>query len=324
LPAKIAHNGASARAAFPQHRIGELTMPCPRIGFVGFGEAARCFASHLTAQGAQPIHAFCQGKTHAPPYTEAFRTTAGSIGVTLVDRLEDLSEKEVIFSAVVVASAGKTGEAIARVIQPGALIVDINASTPATKKRIANAVESRGGLFADANLMGAVGLYGASVPLYTSGSGADRFAELFGPLGFSIEVAGQEAGLAAAVKMLRSVVTKGIEALLVEALTAASLAGVRHEAMRGICETMDAITFSRFLDMCIRTDVLHADRRAVEMDGVAAGLQELGVDPVMTLATARRLRASAALGLREDFSGRSSYEIEDVLDRYARAVRFAG
>ncbi len=154
----------------------EHRMQHPRIGFVGFGEAARCFAAHMAAQGVKPILAYCHGKTNRPPYPEAFVAQAAECAVTLVDRLEDLSDVDVVFSAVVVAAARTTGEAIAGIIQPGALVVDINASTPATKKRVAQAVEARGGEFADANLMGAVSLYGASVPLYTSGSGAARFA----------------------------------------------------------------------------------------------------------------------------------------------------
>ena len=120
--------------------------------------------------------------------------------------------------------------------------------------------------------------------------------------------------------MLRSVVTKGMEALLVEALTAATLAGVRDETMRGICTSMDATTFSKFLDMCVRSDVLHAERRAVEMDGVAAGLRELGFDPLMTTATTERLRASARLELRDEFARRSGYSAGEVLDRYAHKL----
>ncbi len=295
-------------------------MQHPRIGFVGFGEAARCFAAHMAAQGVKPILAYCHGKTNRPPYPEAFVAQAAECAVTLVDRLEDLSDVDVVFSAVVVAAARTTGEAIAGIIQPGALVVDINASTPATKKRVAQAVEARGGEFADANLMGAVSLYGASVPLYTSGSGAARFAQTFAPLGFSIDLAGSEAGKAAAVKMLRSVVTKGIEALVVEALTAASLAGVRQEAMRGICDTMDATSFSKFVDMCIRTDVLHAERRAVEMEGVMDGLQELGLPPVMTEAVVKRLRLSSDSVLRSSFAERKSYSADDVLDAYHHKI----
>jgi 3-hydroxyisobutyrate dehydrogenase-like beta-hydroxyacid dehydrogenase len=296
------------------------SMPQPKIAFVGFGEAARCFASHLAVQTGAPMAAFCQGKTNAPPYSEAFRALAGSCGVTLAERLEDLADADVIFSAVVVAVAAETGEAISRIVRPGCLVVDINAATPRTKQRVAAAVEARGSLFADANLMGSVDLYGAAVTLYTSGSGAERFAEIFRPLGFRIEVAGPEAGTAAAVKMLRSVVTKGMEALLVEALTAATLAGVRDETMRGLCTSMDATTFSKFLDMCVRSDVLHAERRAVEMDGVAAGLRELGFDPLMATATAERLKVSARLGLREEFAQRPGYSADDVLDRYAHVA----
>lgn len=295
-------------------------MPQSKVAFVGFGEAAQCFASHLAAQTGAPIVAFCQGKTNAPPYSQAFLAVAARCGVTLVERLDDLSEADVIFSAVVVAVATEMGEAIARIVRPGCLVVDINAATPRTKKRVAEVVEARGGVFADANLMGSVDLCGAAVPLYTSGSGAERFAEMFRPFGFRIEVAGCEAGTAAAVKMLRSVVTKGMEALLVEALTAATLAGVRRETMRGLCQSMDATTFSKFLDMCVRSDVLHAERRAAEMDGVAAGLRELGFDPLMTSATAERLRVSARLELREEFARRSGYSADEVLDRYAHML----
>jgi hypothetical protein len=96
---------------------------------------------------------------------------------------------------------------------------------------------------------------------------------------------------------------------------------VRQQALEGICGPMDATRFSSFVNMCIRTDVLHAGRRAVEMEGVAEGLRELGIDPVMTLATTARLQASAALGLRENFAARPAYDADAVLDAYvARPV----
>ncbi|WP_338827661.1 NAD(P)-dependent oxidoreductase [Bradyrhizobium sp. 27S5] len=292
------------------------------IGFVGFGEAAQCFARHLAAKGrvkggSAPL-VFCDGKTNRPPYSEAFRTMASNCGVELVDSLPALMARaDIVFSAVVVATAVPAGQAIASLVRPDMLVVDVNASTPKAKRLVGDAVAANGGAFVDANLMGAVSIYGAAVPLYCSGDGAARFAELFAPLGFTIEQAGPEAGTAAAVKMLRSVVTKGMEALIVEALTAASLAGVRSEALRGICEPMDATRYSKFVDMCVRTDVLHAERRAVEMDGIAEGLREIGLQPIMTEATAARLWTSARLGLRDDFAARQAYSADDVLDAYA-------
>lgn len=293
------------------------------IGFVGFGEAAQCFAAHLAAKGVPEPLVFCEGPTNHPPYTDAFRAMAATHRVTLVDTLDALMARaEIVFSAVVVATAVSVGQSIAVRIRPGMLVIDVNASTPRSKRLVAEAVAANGGAFVDANLMGAVSIYGAAVPLYSSGDGAATFAEMFTPLGFTIELAGPEAGTAAAVKMLRSVVTKGMEALIVEALTAASMAGVRTEALRGICEPMDATRYSKFVDMCVRTDVLHAQRRAVEMEGVAEGLREIGLQPIMTDATAARLRASAELGLREDFSARPTYSADDVLDAYA--ARTAG
>lgn len=296
-------------------------MSTPVVGFVGFGEAARCFAGHLAGQGVR-VHAFCEGATNRPPYPPGFRAQAEALGATLHDTLGELLDvASVVFSAVVVASAPDVGQAIADSLRPGTLVVDINAATPRVKQDIAAAITVRGGSYVDANLMGAAGLYGPTVPLYCSGDGAARFAELFAPLGLTVEVAGETPGSAAAVKMLRSVVTKGIEALVVEAMTAAALAGVRREALAGICGPMDATRFSDFLDMCLRTDVLHAGRRAVEMDGAADCLRELGLAPVMTEATAARLRASAAMDLRREFLARPGYDADTVLDAYVARVK---
>jgi 3-hydroxyisobutyrate dehydrogenase-like beta-hydroxyacid dehydrogenase len=293
-------------------------VACPVIGFVGFGEAARCFATHLASRGTTGMVAFCDGKSNRPPYSTAFRQSAAACGVILVDTLAELmNQAEIVFSAVVVATAAAVGESIARRVRPGMLVVDINASTPQAKRLLAAKVAAQGGAYVDANLMGAVSIYGAEVPLYSSGDGAVRFAETFSPFGFTIELAGHQAGTAAAVKMLRSVVTKGIEALVIEALVAATIAGVREEALRGICEPMNATSFSKFVDMCVRTDVLHAERRAVEMEGVAGGLRELGIDPIMTDATARRLRQSATLGLRARFAETPAYDATAVLEAYA-------
>ncbi|PZP46604.1 MAG: NAD(P)-dependent oxidoreductase [Azospirillum brasilense] len=296
-------------------------MSTPVVGFVGFGEAARCFAGHLAGQGVR-VHAFCEGATNRPPYPPGFRAQAEALGATLHDTLGELLDvASVVFSAVVVASALNVGQAIADSLRPGTLVVDINAATPRVKQDIAAAITVRGGSYVDANLMGAAGLYGPTVPLYCSGDGAARFAELFAPLGLTVEVAGETPGSAAAVKMLRSVVTKGIEALVVEAMTAAALAGVRREALAGICGPMDATRFSDFLDMCLRTDVLHAGRRAVEMDGAADCLRELGLVPVMTEATAARLRASATMDLRREFLARPGYDADTVLDAYVARVK---
>lgn len=287
------------------------------IGFIGFGEAARVFSQHLSAAQPRTIRVYCAGRTNRPPYSDAFRADVAAAGASPVDRLADLCAAcDVVVSAVVVAHALEVAQAAAAALRPGALYVDISASTPSRKRLMAAAVEGSGALYVDANLMGSVSIYGPTVLLYSSGSGAARFADLFRPMGLAIEVATDRAGDAALVKMLRSVVTKGIEALVVEALTIATLEGVREEVMEGLFESMDRTKFSDFTRMCVLTDVLHAERRADEMDDIAADIRSMVLEPIMTAATARRLRASAAFGLREAFAGREA-GVAEVLDAYA-------
>lgn len=292
------------------------------VGLVGYGEAASCFASGLNAAGVNDIVVYCHGGRNRPPYSDEFRARVASVGGRTVDTLEALLQnRDVVFSAVLVESAERVGREIARSVRPGQLVVDINASTPRVKNAVAEAVEAAGGSYVDANLMGAVSIYGHGVQLYSSGSGAQRFHDLFTPLGLNIDVAGDEAGVAATVKMLRSVVTKGMEALIVEAMTAAQRAGITQEAFHGICDPMDATTYSDFAIMCIKTDVLHAGRRAVEMKEAIEGLRELSIEPIMTAATARRLRASADLGLRDRFVDSPPKTYEEVLEEYDAVTR---
>ncbi len=122
---------------------------------------------------------------------------------------------------------------------------------------------ANGGAFVDANLMGAVSIYGAAVPLYCSGGGAEALRWFVCAARLCDRARRPRRGhRSRGGRCFAGVVTKGMEALIVEALTAASLAGVRGEALRGICEPMDATRYSKFVDMCVRTDVLHAERRA--------------------------------------------------------------
>lgn len=292
------------------------------VGFVGYGEAASCFTKGLSGNGLQRILVYCNGSRNRPPYTQPFKDRVAADGAQTVDSLEDLvSDSDIVFSAVLVGNAVEVGEAIAACVDAGTLVVDINASPPSAKKAVGAAVTAQGASFVDANLIGAVSIYGHSVQLLSSGDGSVEFARRMGPFGLNVEVIGNDPGTSAMVKMLRSVVTKGMEALIVEAMTAAHLAGITEEAFRGICEPMDATTYSSFADMCIKTDVLHAGRRAVEMDAALAELRELGVEPIMTTATVERLRTSERLGLRDRFVDAPPKNYEEVLDAYTAVIR---
>jgi len=291
------------------------------VGFIGFGEAARVFAGGLRGTGPVLL-AFCRGPRNAPPYAPAFRQAAAALGVELVDTLDELARRaDVLFSAVATPAAAAVASECAAALRPGQLYVDINAVAPATKEAIAAAVAARGASFVDAELMGAASLYGAAVPLYVSGDGAAEFQRRFAPLGLNVTLVPGAPGAAAALKMLRSVVTKGIEAVVVEAMFAAVRAGMAREAFAAITEPMDAVKFSDFARMCLTSDPIHAGRRAEEMIGVGEVLRALAVDPIMVEAARRRLLWSAGLGARPEGEREGMTDYLDVLRLYDRLDR---
>jgi 3-hydroxyisobutyrate dehydrogenase-like beta-hydroxyacid dehydrogenase len=288
-----------------------------QVGFIGFGEAARVLAGGLNAAGASLL-AYCHGTRHAPPYAAEFRREAAALGVRLVDTLEDLARgAEVLISAVSPGAAGAVGAETAWLLGPRHLFVDVNAVAPATKDVIAAGVAASGARFVDAELMGAASLYGAAVPLYVSGSGAEEFRQAFAPLGLNVTLVAGAPSAAATLKMLRSVVTKGMEAVIVEAMFAAFRAGVR-EAFAAITGPMDAVKFSDFARMCITSDPIHAGRRAEEMQGVSEVARRLGGEPIMTDAAQRRLAWSAGLGGRPGEPVPATSDYLEVLTWYDR------
>jgi 3-hydroxyisobutyrate dehydrogenase-like beta-hydroxyacid dehydrogenase len=289
-----------------------------RVGFIGFGEAAKVLAGGLKAAGLSPL-AYCRGARHAPPYTAEFRQEAAALGVRLVDTLEELArDAEVLISAVSPGAAGAVAAESARLLGPRHLFVDVNAVAPATKDAIAAGVAAAGARFVDAELMGAASLYGAAVPLYVSGSGAEAFRQAFASLGLNVTLVPGAPSAAAALKMLRSVVTKGMEAVIVEAMFAAFRAGVAREAFAAITEPMDAVKFSDFARMCLTSDPIHSGRRAEEMRSVSEVVRRLGVEPIMTDAAQRRLAWSAGLGGRPAAPTPAMTDYLEVLTWYDR------
>jgi 3-hydroxyisobutyrate dehydrogenase-like beta-hydroxyacid dehydrogenase len=288
----------------------------PRIGFVGFGEAAQAFARGFREAGIA-MATYCSGANNQPPYTQSFRDRAQSLGVSPVETLAELcSRSDLIFSAVTVSSALPVAASLAPELNGRHLLVDINASAPAVKRKTAEMVLARGSGYVDAAVMGAVSIYGHRVLIYASGPDAGRLHALATPHGMQIQVVGEQPGMAAAIKMLRSVVTKGMAELLAEAMMAAEKAGIADAAFRGICDPMDATTFSKFAVMCLTTDAIHAGRRAAEMEEVMETLREMGVAPLMAEATYRRLNWTAASGIREHLKGQVPSDWRAVLAYY--------
>jgi 3-hydroxyisobutyrate dehydrogenase-like beta-hydroxyacid dehydrogenase len=249
------------------------------VAVLGLGEAGGRIAADLVAAG-------CAVRGWDPARRPAGITSAAS------DR-EAVRGADVVLSINAAAVACDVAAHVSDALAANALYADLNTASPTLKRQLA---ESLPVLFADVALIGIVPSTGLATPALASGAGADRFAELFRPLGMPVDVVGPAPGAAAGLKLLRSVFMKGIAVAAIESLAAARAVGVEDRVRADIAEVIGEPLLERLLSGS-RT---HAARRADEMRAAAAYVEELGVTPRIASAAAEwltDLHANEAVGL---------------------------
>lgn len=252
-----------------------------RIAFVGFGEVATALSAALTARGAN-IAAF-----DANPQ----RTKARSLA-------EALSGANYVFSTVTTSVARQAAEQCAAHLGAGQTYVDLNATEPKLKADIGRSVSPSGAAFVEGALLGAVGVTGARTEILLGGPHARRAERELGDLGLNVRFYSEEIGKASMFKMLRSVFSKGMEALLIEFLAAGERAGVRADLWTEVTTLFATQGFEKVAANWVRTHASAHERRHHEMQQVEDVLRGLGIEPIVTEATVRLFARSGGLGLR--------------------------
>lgn len=250
------------------------------VSLIGFGEAAQAFASGAgwAARG----------------YDIADRSADFSrLGVTAMgDNAVAIADASLILSLVTASSALAAAHDAAAHLSPGSLWCDMNSVSPATKRAAAAAIDAAGGRYVDCAVMAPVHPKRRDVPILLAGDHAAAARDALAAAGFtSLRIVDGAVGSAAAIKMVRSVMVKGIEALTAECLLAAHRAGITDEVVASLGPDWAAKA-----DYNLDRMLAHGTRRADEMDEVVATLTDLGVDPLMSRGTARRQRALGATG----------------------------
>jgi 3-hydroxyisobutyrate dehydrogenase-like beta-hydroxyacid dehydrogenase len=184
----------------------------------------------------------------------------------------------------------------AAALAPGALYADLATSSPGHKRDLAALATAHGARFVDVALLSPVASRGVRTPALASGEAAEDFAALVNPLGMEVVAMGGQPGQAAAQKLLRSVVLKGMAALLLEALRAARAAGVEQWLWRNVVEQLESAD-EAFAVRLLEGTGRHAERRVHEMDAVVELLEELEQRPLMSLATRDVLASVTLLGV---------------------------
>jgi 3-hydroxyisobutyrate dehydrogenase-like beta-hydroxyacid dehydrogenase len=180
----------------------------------------------------------------------------------------------------------------------------MNSVSPRRKIETAALVAPTGAAYVDVAVMAPAAPYLHKVPCLIGGPGAAALAPRAAALGMKMEFVSNEVGQASAIKMFRSIVVKGLEALLVESMTASAEYGVEARVLASLQETWPGIDWEKLSGYMIERVVSHGKRRAAEMREVSETLRSIGMEPTMAAAAAARQQWVADLGLKANTEDR--------------------
>jgi 3-hydroxyisobutyrate dehydrogenase-like beta-hydroxyacid dehydrogenase len=270
------------------------------IGLVGYGEVGKILAAALVDRGVAWVGAWdllLRDPAAASPMREHARGTGAEPMPSLAALL---ARADVVVSAVTASQTLAVAAEAAPEIRPGTWFVDLNSASPETKVRSGELVDAAGGRYVESAVMTSVPPHGIKVPMLLGGRFAADAQALLAPLGFNVEAASPRLGVASAIKMCRSVVIKGLEALVVESFTSARAYGVEDRVLASLHETFPGLEWDQLGTYLFSRAALHGKRRAEEMREVAATVRDIGLEPLLASATAER---QDWMGVQKEASG---------------------
>lgn len=264
------------------------------IALIGFGEVGQTFARGLLANGASRLVAY-DILFDDPARRDALKAKATAAGVAVAaSAAEACRDARVVISAITADQVERVAAEATAYLAPGQFYFDVNSASPATKSRAAATVNATGAHYVEGAVMAAVLGPGLKVPILAGGPAAEAAAAMLNALGMNVTPVTTEAGRASAMKLCRSIVMKGMEAIVIDCAAAAKLWGVEKEVWDSLSDTYPSIDWPRFAEQVTERVTTHGVRRAAEMREAAAMLRDLGLDPTIAAATADRHERIAA------------------------------
>ncbi len=290
------------------------------VALIGFGEVGQIFARELKARGVKRITVY--DIAFDDPDSAPSRAAAEAPVQRCPAAAEAVKGVPLAISAVTAEQALQAARDATLGVEPGAFFLDLNSASPGVKQQAAAEIDRVGGRYVEAAVMTAVPPHGLRVPMLLGGVDAAAFLEWAAPLGFEARVYAAAIGPASAVKMARSVMIKGIEALVTESLMTARHYGVEDDVLASLAETIPVPDWGALARYMISRSLLHGRRRAEEMREVAKTVGEAGVAPTMSTPTAQRQDATAALARLHGIDAKSP--LSELLDAMLKAERGSG
>ena len=281
-----------------------------RLGLIGYGEVGGIFCAGLKTQ-VDTVHAW-DLKLADTNTAALLRERAARDGVALCDSAAALcAASDLVISAVTASNTVAVAREAAAHVRPGTIFLDLNSASPGGKRQAAELIDAAGGHYVEAGVMTSVPPYGIRVPMLLGGAHAESLAERLRALGMDATAVSAELGVASAIKMCRSVMIKGLEALVVESYTTARAYGVEDHVLPTLQETFPSIDWSEQGRYVFSRVAQHGRRRAEEMREAANTVREAGFEPLMAAATAEKqdwVAGLAAQGLFDDVQAAGGWQ----------------
>ena len=275
-----------------------------KVGIIGFGEVGGILAADLAMAGAV-VAAF-----DVAPGAQARARAAGIAAESPADVCRDAG---MIFVCVTAGSVPDAMRSLDGALGHAPFVVDVNSVSPGTKQAAGRTVEAAGGRYVEAAVMASVPPKRLATPMLLGGTHAGAFKDAAEPFGMDLTVFSSELGRASSVKMCRSVMIKGLEALTTECMLAARHYGVEADVLRTMGDTLPHPDWPGLARYVISRALIHGKRRAEEMREVAHTVDDAGVDPLLSRAIAERQdwawRRGAEMG-----AARNAPDLETLLD----------
>jgi 3-hydroxyisobutyrate dehydrogenase-like beta-hydroxyacid dehydrogenase len=256
------------------------------VALIGFGEVGQILATDLAAAGVGGIAVY--DLQFSDPSSPPRRAAESSAVMCCSTAAEAVADAHLILCAVTAACDLDAAKAVASGVKSDALYVDLNSASPVMKRAAAEIIEGAGARYVEAAVMTPFPPKRIASPMLLGGRHAEAFLEIAGPLGFCAEVFSKDIGQASATKMCRSVMIKGIEALLTESLLAARRYGVEAAVLGSLYDLLPVGDWPKLAQYMISRSLTHGKRRAEEMREAVRTLEDVDIAPLMSRAIAER------------------------------------
>jgi 3-hydroxyisobutyrate dehydrogenase-like beta-hydroxyacid dehydrogenase len=304
----------------PGRPIATADIAALRIALIGYGEVGGIFGAALAQAGVGAVTAYDVLVDDAA-WAAAAAARASHDGVALASDMSGaVADCALVISAVTAASTAPAAQQVASACGPGTFVLDVNSASPRTKTACAEVVERAGGRYVEAAVMSSVPPYGIRVPMLLGGPHATSLQPTLASLGFDATVGAASYGVVSAIKLCRSVVVKGMEALAIESLLAARRYGVEREVLASLAETFPGFDWERQATWFWRRVVQHGRRRAEEMREAAATVEGVAMAPRMATATADLQGWIAMLRAEGVFADAKGADWREFADRIGRTA----